>query len=375
MNTRNAFARALTAASSSVPSWTITKTAADAWGNGGVFSSIGIPANGALKVVCGTARDVVVGLSTANGSASYDTIQYGVNLSSDRSYYIQELGVIKFTSAADAIRIGDGQTFVVRRTGTQIRYEVNGTVVYTSATASSGTLFVDVAMFRQYSILDGITLYDANGAVVDLTWTGVTGCTVQSVRPSRIEAWGDSLTEGPVFNGVTSYTVALGTLCGFAVNNNGISSETSTQIATRMLSQTSRRAAPCIIWAGRNDYATPTTVKANIASMVAALGHTHYLVLGVINGDYATEYSGGADYTTITTLNTDLAALYGTRFIDIRAHLVSLFQAGIPQDVIDHGHDVPPSSLRSDVLHMNNAGTTAVANKVFTKISTLLGVG
>lgn len=106
--------------------------------------------------------------------------------------------------------------------------------------------------------------------------------------------------------------------------------------------------------------------------MVAQLHHTHYIVLGIINSNLAAEWIGQPDYNTIVTLNSDLATTYGAHFIDIRSYLVSLFNPGIPQDVIDHGHDVIPSSLHSgDSIHLNNAGYQAVANKVFLNIGIL----
>jgi lysophospholipase L1-like esterase len=179
-------------------------------------------------------------------------------------------------------------------------------------------------------------------------------------------AWGDSLTAGA---GSTPYTATLGILRNAEVFNMGVSGETSTQIKTRMVADTPKLPLYVLIWAGRNNTADPTTIKADIASMVAALGHTHYLVLSILNQDVASEWSGGATYTTITTLNNDLAALYPNNYLDVRAVLVAAYAPGNAQDVIDHGHDVSPSSLRSDGLHLNTAGYTIVANAVNTYIT------
>lgn len=149
----------------------------------------------------------------------------------------------------------------------------------------------------------------------------------------------------------------------------GVGGETSTQIRTRMVADLSKSGTYTIIWAGRNNFTSPTTVKADIAAMVASLTTTKYVVLSVLNGDFASEYSGAADYTTLTTLNNDLATIYAGHYVDVRAGLVAGFNAGIPQDVIDHGRDIPPSSLRSDTLHLNTAGYTLVANLVNTYIN------
>lgn len=188
-------------------------------------------------------------------------------------------------------------------------------------------------------------------------------------RFDHVATWGDSLTYG---TGATlSYPTDFSALAGKPIYNGGVVGNTSTQIATRMLADVSRYSWPTIIWAGRNNYTDPTTVKADIAAMVAALGHTHYLVLSVINGEYANEYSGQADYNTIVALNVDLSALYGSHYVDVRSYLVSLYDPLDAQDVIDHGHDIPPASLRSGTIHLNDAGYAAVANKVYESIGVL----
>lgn len=151
----------------------------------------------------------------------------------------------------------------------------------------------------------------------------------------------------------------------------GVGGETSTQIKARLLAASALLSRPTIIWAGRNNFTSASAVKSDIAAMVAALGHTNYLVLSVLNSDTANEYSGQSNYNTIIQLNADLATTYGSRFIDIRSHLVSLYDPGTSQDVTDHGRDIPPSTLRSDTLHLNNAGYQAVANKVYESISIL----
>lgn len=179
-------------------------------------------------------------------------------------------------------------------------------------------------------------------------------------------AWGDSLTVG---TGGTPYTTTLATLRNAFVYNGGVGGDTSTQIKTRMLADTAKYSYYTIIWAGRNNFTSPATVKADIAAMVAALTTTKYVVLSVLNQDAAAEWSGGADYTTITTLNSDLATTYSGHYVDVRADLVAGYNVALPQDVIDHGHDVPPTSLRSDAIHLNTAGYTLVANSVNTYIA------
>lgn len=188
-----------------------------------------------------------------------------------------------------------------------------------------------------------------------------------------IAAWGDSLTAGSGLPESESYPANFSKITGYQYVNGGVGGETSTQIKDRMVAATATYTYPTIIWVGRNNYNSPATVKADIATMVATLGHDRYLVLGIINGDYATEYVGQSGYNTIVALNSDLAAIYGSRFVDIRTYLVSLYDTLLPQDVIDHANDVPPSSLRFDQLHLNNAGYSAVADKLLENVSILEG--
>lgn len=176
----------------------------------------------------------------------------------------------------------------------------------------------------------------------------------------RIACWGDSLTAG---TGGNPFPEFLGLLSRFPVYNGGAPGETSTQIRARMIADSDRQGNVAIIWAGRNNYADPVTVKADIAAMVASLGHTRYLVLGILNA--SGEPLGNAGYNTIVALNQDLAELYGSRFVDIRAHLVSLYNPDDAQDVIDYGNSVTPSSLRYDNIHLNTKGYLAVAWKVY----------
>jgi lysophospholipase L1-like esterase len=182
----------------------------------------------------------------------------------------------------------------------------------------------------------------------------------------RIGAWGDSLTAG---SGSTTggYPQYFGNLNGLYVYNGGVGGETSTQIRTRMVAATDKADYTTIIWAGRNNYASGSTVQSDIAAMVAALGHDRYLILSILNS--SAEPSGNANYNLIVALNAALASTYGAKFVDVRDYLINdaLAALGITptaQDVIDIGNDVVPDSLRSDEIHLNNDGYQAVVLKL-----------
>lgn len=189
-------------------------------------------------------------------------------------------------------------------------------------------------------------------------------------------AWGDSMTNGAGSSTNNSFIAQLGRMTGYAVFNGGKDGGNSDDIKTRMLADASKHSYPTIIWSGNNDALTAEGRQVafdNIAEMVAALGHDRYLIIGQINGANSYGHIGNAGYTVIVNANAALEAEYGERFIDIREHMVSLYNPLDAQDVIDHANDTVPSSLRSDAIHFNDAGYRAVAEKVYEKRH-LLGV-
>ena len=188
---------------------------------------------------------------------------------------------------------------------------------------------------------------------------------------TNIACWGDSLTEG---SGGTPYPSQLSTASGYKTYNGGVGGNTSTQIKTRFLAAPNQWSKLTIIWAGRNNYSDGATVLADVAAMVAAIGHDGYLVMSVLNGSYGGyEIPGGVGYNQIIAINNSLAATYGSNYLDIRKILVDSYNPALPQDVIDHNNDTPPTSLRSDAIHLNTAGYAAVAAAIRANIAKLRG--
>lgn len=225
----------------------------------------------------------------------------------------------------------------------------------------------------------GSTLIDGNSswAVGDLiifsgtshTWQRISGQIGQPpfyATPYGIAAWGDSLT-AQVYPDLLTQAIVRPVL------NLGIAGDTSTQIRTRFSAKPEAYGDTTIIWAGRNNYSDPSTVLADIAAMVSALGHNRYIILSVINGNFPSEYIGQPDYNTIISINNSLASTYGAHYWDIRAELVAAYNPSLPQDVIDHSNDVPPTSLRNtnDFLHLNPAGDQIVANRIAALLPTV----
>lgn len=102
-----------------------------------------------------------------------------------------------------------------------------------------------------------------------------------------------------------------------------------------------------IIWAGKNNYYRPQEVLSDIAAMVAFLPNPkRFVVLSITNSNVKDQWKGGKLYDTNMQLNASLAAAYPRNFLDIRSILVAGFDPNNAEDVIDHGHDVLPFSLR-----------------------------
>jgi hypothetical protein len=168
--------------------------------------------------------------------------------------------------------------------------------------------------------------------------------------------WGDSLTVNMVRDALTPRVTNR------QLFNGGVGGEISTAIKTRFLASGRRQIT--FIWAGNNNPEDTATVTADVAAMVAELSHTDYLVLGVINGDYANRKVGGADYENILATNATLEATYGDKYYDIRTYLMSHYDPNSPQDVQDIADGIIPSSLRVDTIHLTPAGDVLVAEKV-----------
>lgn len=163
-------------------------------------------------------------------------------------------------------------------------------------------------------------------------------------------AWGDSLTDGNQDGSGVTYPNVLATLYGtpVAIINDGVGGNTSSQILTRFLAAPTTWGLGTLIWSGRNDYDNGALVQSNIATMVGDLTTPHYLVLSIINGEYATyEYVGGVGYNQIVAINSALSSTYGSRYLDVRAMLVAAYNPANGADVLDHTHDVPPFTLRA----------------------------
>ena len=178
----------------------------------------------------------------------------------------------------------------------------------------------------------------------------------------NIACWGDSLTAGAGGKPYPSVLQDADSIGGRKVFNGGIGGQTSKQIKERFLADPEKLGDLTIIWAGRNNYGQSYEVECDIAEMVSKLKTNRFLVLSILN--MGSEGAGTGGHTAILALNKDLASQYPDNFVDIRSVLVDAYDKHSPDDVANHASDVPPKSLRSDGIHLNEAGYKLVAMKV-----------
>jgi lysophospholipase L1-like esterase len=178
-----------------------------------------------------------------------------------------------------------------------------------------------------------------------------------------IHCWGDSLTSGYGGSAWHDYPHLLHTVYQRKTVNLGIPKETSVDIKERFLKRP-RLPGPetVVIWAGRNDSYLPDQVIASVAEMVNSLNPgSKYLVLGVTSSDTPNEFAGQPDHDSIEKINRAFSTSYGSRYLPIKDLLIARANRRFDEDVRNVANGTIPRSLRSDRLHLNDAGAVEVA--------------
>lgn len=351
-------------------------------------------------------NSVVRGLDAVS-SSDYTTLGQVTSLIPDVSGFATDADVVHITGdeSIDGIKTfndsilfpnGNSTTPSVRVTNTSnsqnLSLESNNTTVRDSSvysSASTGYTMNSVGVFHDVGSdtfgqrihwttsapIASTDIYFQNGSgtvafLTDVPALPSNATNQQIINASHVAFWGDSLTSS-VGAPDSGYVIDFAATTGYTTYNGGVGGENSTQIATRMLAATDKYGYAVVIWAGRNDITqsvSPTTIKSNIASMVAALGHTRYIIIGITK--LSTEITGNANANIINTLNSDLSTLYGTRFFDVQAYMLTQGD-GSTQDNTDIANGVTPTSKRFDTTHLNSIGYQLVANQLVTKLSIL----
>lgn len=190
--------------------------------------------------------------------------------------------------------------------------------------------------------------------------------------------YGDSLTYGTgagttsEYPGGVPFMEHLQALTGWNFYNYGVPGQNSTQIRNRLIADSANRDQPTVIWAGTNNLGSISTILSDIAAMVAALNHRHYLIIDLLGQNNSSYWSGTGLNTAIHGLNDTLEARHPGHVIHLRSWLVANYNHSIPADTMAHFHDVWPPSFGADETHLNDAGYRALATLAATKMDTLI---
>lgn len=238
--------------------------------------------------------------------------------------------------------------------------------------ASSGSGLTLIIYSNKPCIVPGVKigLFDVTGYygspyAPDFSWTNVSKYTEYTNQIKAISGWGDSVI------GTNSIDVIGWFRRYYGLNHtsaglddwHSYSGQSSSYVKTQFLAASSQHSDKVIvIWVGHNAF-NRTTVKSDIAAMVADLSHTRYVIVSLING--TANPVGVGYYAEMMACNADLAALYPGHYVDVRAALIAAYDPGTPQDVTDVANDIVPSTLRADAIHLNAKGNYIAANTIF----------
>lgn len=177
------------------------------------------------------------------------------------------------------------------------------------------------------------------------------GSGLTNLGDNALVIWGDSLTVGLCQSALPT------NLPAWTVYQRGVGGETSDRVMTRCTNNVKLRTANTIIWAGANDANTFTQTVASVATMVAHLQTTNYLVCSFLLNNANT--NGTAAWTNAVAANSNLAAAYPGHFLDVFA-MVTNGNPGL----------VTSSNLLADTIHLNAAGYNLVATNIAAWIAT-----
>ncbi|WP_344787352.1 RHS repeat-associated core domain-containing protein, partial [Postechiella marina] len=136
----------------------LIKTTSTGW-NGGLATKGSFSNNGYIEYEAPqNNKTFMVGLSSDNSSASYNSIDYALYTHSNNNVYVYESGSYKgYFGSYQAEDI-----FRVERTGSTIKYSKNGIVFYTSTSSSSGTLIGDGSIYSNQGKIKSLKIVNTS---------------------------------------------------------------------------------------------------------------------------------------------------------------------------------------------------------------------
>lgn len=149
-------------------------------GDGGVAFSV---------LELGTSR--LCGLSNSNADVDYQTIGYALALGGNNTVYIYENGTMRGGAFCAFV---SGDRFSIERVGTTVVYKKNGSILYTSLVASTGSLLVDVSLYTPGATVSEAALTDAaNGMPQMVIWKDLVGVALGTPTTPVIHSEGSNV--------------------------------------------------------------------------------------------------------------------------------------------------------------------------------------
>lgn len=306
-----------------------------------------------------------------------------------------------FTATATSHSIGIGIGYAggsSGRTVLSMPFMVQGTSVrnWTDGARSSQTLTLDIdallggPLSASYDLL--VAEWDHDDSAPTISWTAGTNQTALTLTPGKVSlalardggwsageratiegainavgslagfrpanhprqaicGWGDSLMSQGQDSSISLPQTVQVMMPGVTVINQGVGGQNSGQILGRVQDADNDQYLNWVtlIQAGSNDInqdIPPATVEANIASMVAELGHDRYLVLSPLTNITWSQ----TRLDNAATLRANLAATYGSRYVDIYGAI--------------------GTNYKDDNIHLNSIGAQVSGDLVLAKLAT-----
>lgn len=100
-----------------------------------------------------------------------------------------------------------------------------------------------------------------------------------------------------------------------------------------------------------------------VDTAMTAISHSRVVLCTPVNGNYAEDFVGGANYQGRLDAAAHIASTYPDNVLDLLQILIDA-NDGSAGDLEDVANEIVPRSLRDDDIHWNDAGQLVVANAV-----------
>lgn len=132
--------------------------------NGGAFSTHPLTGAGYLKFTARLNGTIYCGLSASNADATSGSIAFAIRVDANGTIKVYEGGVLKATAGTTA-RAGDW-FYVKRSSGNAVSYYHNRTLIYTSASTSSASLYADSSIVTSGATIEGAAIGSAPATIL-----------------------------------------------------------------------------------------------------------------------------------------------------------------------------------------------------------------